>query len=122
MGLPRVPFSLYLPPVAVAGGGMVNFRFARRFIFQLDAFGLHTFNLGTVTDQKKDLKFDLYGASLNLHYTVKRSFSSETFASIGVDRSHISQLFDDEAATFTSTGINLGLVYWKHYPKWSSLL
>jgi hypothetical protein len=122
LGLPRVPFSIYLPPISLAGGGMANIRIAKRFILQVDGFGLHTINLGTVTDQKKDLRFNLYGGSFNILYPVKRGFSSETFVSIGMDRCHISQLFDDKEENLTSTGLNLGLVLWKHYRRWSSLL
>lgn len=122
LGLPRVPFSIYIPPISLAGGGMVNVRIAKRFMLQMDGFGLHTISLGTVTDQKKELRFNVYGMSLNALYPVKRGFASETFITIGIDRSHISQLFDDEEDVLTTTGLNLGLVYWRHHSRWNSLL
>jgi hypothetical protein len=122
MGLPRVPFSIYHPPISILGGGMINVQIMRRFLFQLDGLGLYTINLGTLTGEKKEFRYNVYGGSLNLLYAIRRTFSNDTFITIGFDDFFLSQKFDVEEDILTTTGMNLGLVYWKHHERWSGLL
>lgn len=122
LGLPRVPFSLFHPPISILGGGMANIQVMRRFFLQIDGLGLYTINLGTLTGEKKELRYNLYGGSFNFLYAISRSIASETFITVGMDNFNLSQKFDTDEEKLTTWGINLGLAYWRHYTRWSSIV
>ena len=122
IGLPKVPFSQFRAPVSVLGGGAINVRLLRRWVLQLDGYGLTTFSLGRVDEREGELRFNLAWASFDILTHLRGVVNGESFLMAGLGRYHLSQQFNADETVTNTMGINLGLVDWKYRRGWNSSL
>ncbi|MBN2415870.1 hypothetical protein JXO52_08505 [bacterium] len=119
-GLPKVPFSIYYPPVAVCGTVWGSAALTKKLSLRAAGLALHTFNIGTVTGEKRDLAFDLAGGSTELMYSLDRSLYGRQFVSAGIGRYALSQDIDERSYSGAVPGISIGLSSWMFGKKVSS--
>lgn len=122
LGLPKVPFSIYYPPLSLSGGVTSRFRLSRRFSAALDAAALYTINFGTVTGKKRDLTFNLYWAGVTAMYALQHSLFEEQFFAAGFNRYFLEREIDNERLSISSPGISIGLYRVLHTETHSSSL
>ena len=118
-GLPKMPYSHFRMPVSVEGGAALNFRFANKWLIQVDGYGLHTFNLGSASDLEGELRFDLAWVSFELMRSMRGFLRDENFIVAGIGRYHLSQQFDNDKDNLNTMGISLGVADWRHWQRWS---
>ena len=121
LGLPKIPISHFRNPVSVLGGGSLNFRLSRKMALQFGGYGLYTFDLGTRSSHEGKLRFDLAWVSLDVLYHLSGVIRSESFVLAGLGDYHLSQQFYEDETVLNTMGLNVGLAYWKHWRRWSSV-
>ena len=119
-GLPKVPFSLYHPPVSVCASIWAQTALSAKFSVRAGGLLLHTFNLGTVTGENRELRFDLGGGSLELFYLISRDPYSEQAVGAGVGRYFLNQAIDEKIYKRSVYGIHIGFCRWVHHAKFSN--
>lgn len=120
MGLPKVSFALYRPPVAVTGGAFALLRPHRKWALQLSANALHTFSLGTSANVDRDLKFNTQWISADALIHLQGLWMKENFIVIGLGRYKHHQVIDNSEHEKTTSGLSLGLLNWQRRKKWTT--
>lgn len=121
-GLPRVPFSVYYPPVSVCGTVWGSVSLSKKFSLRAGVLAVHTFSLGTITvdGENPDLQLDITGGGLSLMYTLERSLFGRQFLRAGFGRYNVTQDIDNTAYSRSVPGISIGLSRWMFREKFST--
>lgn len=122
IGFPKVPFSIYYPPVSICGGLSGSVDIAGKLSVRADVLALHTYNIGTVTGEKRDLRLDLSGGSIDLMYRLDRSLFGRQFICAGFGRYTLTQEIDNTAYSREVSGIKIGLARWVFRRRFSTLI
>jgi hypothetical protein len=122
LGLPRIPIARFRSPVSIAGGVFMPVRLHQKLLMQGSGFGLYTFDLGTVDSQSGTLKFNLYGAAVDVGYNIRGAMRNETFIIAGAGLYRLSQQFDDIHDNVSTAGICFGLLNWLHRGRMSMIV
>jgi len=122
VGLPKVPFAIYHPPVGISASINLNLKLNKKFVFQVNANGLHAFNLGTVTSKKSSFNFDLLWFGTDIMFNMRQSLFSRQFIVVGAGRYKLNQLIDTSSDNLITSGINLGFIQWSHHEQWTTTI
>ena len=121
LGLPKIPLSYFRTPFSILGGGHLNYRVNRKLALMGGGYGLYTFNMGTASGQKSELRFNLLWGSLTFAYQINDNIDKESFLLLGFGEYHLSQQFSREETVLDTPGFNLGLSMWKHRRRLSTV-
>lgn len=109
LGLPKIPLSYYRSPISIMGGGMINIRIIRKVALQCNGYGLKTFSLGTVSNQKDRLRFDMVWGSLDILAHLRGVIQNEQFLLVGIGTYSLFQRFNKTDESVTTLGTCLGV-------------
>ncbi|HHS12342.1 MAG TPA: porin family protein [bacterium] len=121
-GLPRIPWGTFHTPLSVTTDAFVSMRIGDGWALGVDAGGLHTFNINAVTANKDKLRFNLIWVSSNALFRINRSLLVESFILAGAGVYRLDQALNEEGDTLNTPGINLGIVGWRYYRRWGTVL
>ena len=122
IGYPKISLSQFRPPISVAGNTGIHWSVTNKWALEATGYGLKTFSLGTVTDQKATLKFDAWWVGLDLQYQLLGDFNNTNYLCAGLGRYHLYRRLDTEIDRLYTPGLCLGYVSHLSHLKRSSVI
>ena len=121
-GLPKIEISHFRTPVSLLGGVMLRVHLFGRFGIQVNGYGLYTISLGSVTEDKGKLRFNVSWVSSDLVYQLRGGLHRESFLSAGGGYYKLHQQFDQRIENYKTPGIGIGLLTCYHRRRLGTML
>lgn len=110
LAYPQIPLSQFRPPIGATGSLGLHYRVHDPWWIHASANGLKTFSLGTITNEKAELKFDALWLSLDAYHTLSRDFHRIHLISAGMGWYKLNRQLDRDVDNVKTAGINLAFV------------